>query len=281
MSQFKPLKEDEVICTLDRNTRDYTRMSKQAYHIHIHQTYYGDKDQYLLLYDQSVVDRELKRLKEADRKYRPTCINARNPLLLGFDYINFKEKCASKIGPLEGVENAFHANVDCCKKHSHVRGVSTQPEVDIEGLRSIARGIDHLCSHDIRYNLQSSGLHSLKAEILAQFDLLVGPVKSMCSGFKCGQEKMPCVIAKADIKQMFKCITAKETMEAYGALSNRVLKRTKQAATMEKRTNRGKKFMVLGKKKYVVKGTRVFSYVGKTVMCIVHWCGRTICRSVS
>lgn len=79
----------------------------------------------------------------------------------------------------------------------------------------------------------------------------------------CSGDQTPVVLAKADIKRMFHCIQGDETLYSYSRLAKRVHKRTKQTAIMQKRINSGKRFHVLTKRKFQLKGTKVLSFLGR------------------
>lgn len=161
MQKFRPLEEDEAICTLDRNTRRFARMKRSTYFAHTDHVYYRDRDQYKTLYTKNELHDEVRKLRRADWKYRPSFLRRFDVTDFGFEYINLKEKCARKFGELEGVDNAFLARVECDKDHSHFREVSTQPSVDVAGLRNVSRSVDHMANLDNRVSLQSGGLHLL------------------------------------------------------------------------------------------------------------------------
>lgn len=263
MDQFQPLGEDDAICTLDRNTRGFARMSTVMYHIHMENVYLNDSDQYQLIYDNETLLKEFKKLRDADKYLRPSCIQPRNIYRVGFEYINLKEKCASKFQELAGVPNAFLSHLSCQKQHSHMREVSTQQEADVTNLRAISRDIDFLFSKDPAESLQSGGLHLMRDEILNDINTLIDDPKHWFKCRRCNQPKLPITIGKADIAQMFKCILKSSVMSGYVKLAKRVETTTRCKAIIEKRDRAGRRYTVFAKHKFTLKGTKCFSYIGK------------------
>lgn len=263
LDQFRPLEQDEAICTLDRNTRGFARMKKSTYFAHMDHVYYKDREQYHIIYTKNELYDEIRKLRYADWKHRPSFLRRFSVIDFGFEYINLKEKCARKFSDLPGVDNAYLSRVDCVKDHSDFREVSTQPNVDVSGLRNVSRSIDHMCALDNRVSLQSGGLHLLKNELLVSYEKLESEFETMFECQACAEEKTPVVLAKADIKRMFHCIEGPETLTSYSRLAKRVHKNTRQSAIMEKRTNSGRKFHILTKRKFNLKGTKVLSFLGK------------------
>lgn len=144
-----------------------------------------------------------------------------------------------------------------------MREVSTQQEADITNLRAIARDIDFLFTKDPAVSLQSGGLHLMCDEILNDISDLTDDMRYWYKCRRCGKPKIPITIGKADIAQMFKCIHKASVMSGYVKLAKRVKSTTRNTAILEKRDRAGRRYTTFAKRKFVLKGTKCFSYVGR------------------
>lgn len=268
-------------CTLDRNTRGAAILSKECYHAAMWDLYGKDPHSYRIILDTVGEEAEFRRVQRAGRRHRPSSIPACNPRVLGFEYLNLKEKCTSpiQIGGSTGstataatesqsaegeMPRGLSRNrITCGKPHSHWREVSTQSAaMPINHLRSIGRGIGHMLAMDSSPHLKSAGLHCMGDEISEMISKLKCTVKDPYVCKRCGGPKSPLTILRGDLSQMYKRCDGVEAERAFAKLARRIEKRWGTTAVGDQRRTDGKKKAILMRKAVKGRGIRSWSHKG-------------------